>query len=184
MTAAHSTARYFVLRPNVSALVYVALVIISFLIVIFSLIDVGDHYRARNASAAILAQLELRASSPSAHAGGAPHAAPAGSPFVEGQTSTIASAALLQQITGAVVRAGGNVVSSEVDAPSTQAKDAHVKVVVNCELEERALQQLLYEIESGTPFLFVDQLVAQAPTSPGARMRVLLGVAGLWAGAK
>jgi hypothetical protein len=38
------------------------------------------------------------------------------------------------------------------------------------------------------PFLFVDQLVAQAPVptagATGQRMRVLLAVSGLWPGAK
>ena len=37
-----------------------------------------------------------------------------------------------------------------------------MSLVASCELEQPALQQLLYDIEAGMPFLFVDQLVAQA----------------------
>ena len=50
-----------------------------------------------------------------------------------------------------------------------------------------ALQQLLYDVEAGMPFLFVDQLTVQAPQATGAeiaRMRVLIGVSGQWQGTR
>jgi len=182
MTNTQSIARYVVLRPNLSAAAYIALMITALLIVTLSLMDIAEHYGARNSAAARLANLEQRASFTSSRMSA--HTAPAGSPFLDGQTATIASAALLQRITSAITRTGGNVVSSEVDAPNAQPKDGYVKVVVNCELAERSLQQLLYEIEAGAPFLFIDQLAAQAPTSSGGPMRVMLAVSGQWAGAK
>jgi general secretion pathway protein M len=47
---------------------------------------------------------------------------------------------------------------------------------------------LLYDIEAGMPFLFIDQLVVQAPgtfaTSGEGKLRILLGVSGQWQGAK
>jgi general secretion pathway protein M len=50
------------------------------------------------------------------------------------------------------------------------------------------LQELLYDLEAGMPFLFVDQLVVQTPTAEAGeqpvRLRVLLGVSGQWRGAK
>jgi general secretion pathway protein M len=50
------------------------------------------------------------------------------------------------------------------------------------------LQQLLYDLEAGMPFLFVDQLVAQGPASPGAtpegKLRVVISVSGQWQGSK
>jgi general secretion pathway protein M len=50
------------------------------------------------------------------------------------------------------------------------------------------LQQLLYDVEAGMPFLFVDQLVVQAPASIAAsgdgKLRILLAVSGQWRGAK
>jgi general secretion pathway protein M len=71
-----------------------------------------------------------------------------------------------------------------LDGP--QAKDGFVSVTVNCELEQSALQQLLYDLEAGMPFLFVDQLVAQGPaaTTPQDKLRLVISVSGQWQGAK
>jgi general secretion pathway protein M len=50
------------------------------------------------------------------------------------------------------------------------------------------VQPLLYDLEAGMPFLFIDQLVVQAPQAgtgeEGSRMRVLLAVSGQWQGAQ
>jgi len=50
------------------------------------------------------------------------------------------------------------------------------------------LQKLLYDLEAGQPFLFVDQLSVQAPASSSfsgeGKLRVLLSVSGQWQGAK
>ena len=55
-------------------------------------------------------------------------------------------------------------------------------------LAQPVLQELLYDIESGMPFLFVDQLVAQGPAVPGTmpegKLRVLISVSGQWQGAR
>jgi general secretion pathway protein M len=55
-------------------------------------------------------------------------------------------------------------------------------------VDQPSLQQLLYDLEAGMPFLFVDQLVAQAPeTTTNAlsqKMRVSLLVSGQWQGVK
>jgi len=53
---------------------------------------------------------------------------------------------------------------------------------VSCELEQNKLQQLLYDIEAGMPFLFIDQLVAQGPAPENPRMRVVIEVSGVWTG--
>jgi len=99
---------------------------------------------------------------------------------------TVASAALLQRVTSAITRAGGNVVSSEVEPQDSHSADGIVRITATCEIEQQTMQQLLYDIEAGMPFLFVDQFVIQAP-SPGSesgRMRIMLTISGLWAGAK
>jgi general secretion pathway protein M len=52
------------------------------------------------------------------------------------------------------------------------------------------LQQLLYDLEAGMPFLFIDQLVVQglqgaAPAGDsGSRLRLLISVSGQWQAAK
>ncbi len=91
---------------------------------------------------------------------------------------------LLQRVASIITAAGGTISSSEVVPQSTQAKNDHVKVTVSCELEQSKLQQLLYDIEAGMPFLFIDQLVAQGPLPENPRMRVVIEISGVWSGAK
>ncbi len=186
MTPSHSIDRYLTRYPGVSALVYVVLVIALFLTILLALVDIAERQYALSASAETLARFEGRAPISSSESDWAADTVPAGSPFLEGQTVTVASAALMQRITSAITRVGGSVVSSEVDQRAVQAKDGYVRIIATCELEQGGLQQLLYDLEAGMPFLFVDQFVAQAPqpVSEGGRMRVLLGVSGLWPGAK
>jgi len=98
---------------------------------------------------------------------------------------TVAGAALLQRVTGAIERAGGNVVSSEIRPQDLHSTDRFVRITATCEVEQKALQGLLYGIEAGMPFLFVDQLLAQAqPEADGGKIRVVLDVSGMWPGTK
>src|SRR5712672_2786631 len=90
---------------------------------------------------------------------------PSGSPFLEGATVTVAGAALLQRVTAAVTKLGGNVQSSQVDLQGTQSKTGFLTIIASCDIDQPGLQQLLYDVEAGMPFLFVDQLVVQAPAS-------------------
>jgi general secretion pathway protein M len=71
-----------------------------------------------------------------------------------------------------------------------QAKDGFVGLLVSCEMEQPALQKLLYDLEAGMPFLFIDQLDVQVPQTTAAseggvgKIRVVLGVSGQWQGNK
>jgi general secretion pathway protein M len=95
---------------------------------------------------------------------------------------------LLQRVADAVTKVGGNVLSSQVDVQGVQAKDGVVNVLASCEIDPTALQRLLYDLEAGMPYLFIEQMVAQSPQTisgqEGGRMRLLLGVAGRWQGEK
>jgi general secretion pathway protein M len=100
---------------------------------------------------------------------------------------TVAGAALQQRVVAAVRDAGGNVLSSQVDLQGSQSKPGYISLSANCEVGQGALQQLLYDLESGMPFLFIDQLVVQLPQGGGigvatetARMRVQIDVSGQW----
>ena len=108
--------------------------------------------------------------------------APTERPFLEGPTVTVAGAALLQRVGGAISRAGGSVLSSQVDLQRADSKDGWVGLTVSCDIEQGSLQKLLYDLEAGVPFLFIDQLVVQAPVTgvDQNRMRVLLTVSGQW----
>ena len=54
------------------------------------------------------------------------------------------------------------------------------------EIEQASLQPLLYDIEAGMPFLFVEQLVVQAPqgASDHGKLKVTMSVSGKWQGSK
>jgi general secretion pathway protein M len=180
MISAHSIGDYVTRHPNLAGLVYLASILICGLITLSMVTDLVDRYNARNASLDTLSRLQGR-ELPSSKDG-----VPSGSPFLDGQTLTTASATLLQRLTSIVASAGGTVISSEIAQRGTQSKDGYVTAIANCELEQEALPKILYEIEAGMPFLFIDQIQIQAPVETGqaGRMRVFLTVAGLWTGAQ
>jgi len=183
-----SLDRYLTKKPAVATAVY-ALVIAALLFTAWaSIADIFARRQAVAASEDLLAQLEGRRAAPFGGPGAPAGPVPTGSPFLEGQTVTVAGAALLQRVAEAVTRVGGNVLSSQVELQGTQSKNGFVSLIASCEVEQAALQRLLYDLESGMPFLFIEQLVAQAPQAAAAsdttRMRVVLSVAGQWRDAK
>lgn len=111
---------------------------------------------------------------------------PVGSPFLEGATVTVAGAALLQRVTSAVTRFGGNVLSSQIDLHDTRSKHGFIAMSASCDIDQTGLQQLLYDLEARQPFLFVDQLSVQAPgnfaSSGEGKLRVLLNISAQWQG--
>ncbi|HLX17692.1 MAG TPA: type II secretion system protein GspM [Bradyrhizobium sp.] len=170
--------------PIVAGTVYVGLVLVLLATVANSVIDILGQQAAVDASAAMLEQLEgHKVPTPGKSAGAA---MPAGSAFLEGATVTVAGAALLQRVAGAVTKLGGNVLSSQLDVQGTHAKAGFVSMVASCELDQPSLQPLIYDLEAGMPFLFIDQLDVQAPTTSSGegKLRILLAVSGQWQGAK
>ncbi len=182
MSTDQTLVRYLTRYPAVAVACYVALVMVCALVTWTALADVYDRYGTLAAATDMLDQIEGRKKSPS-HTDVLGANAPAGSPFLEGQSITVAGAALQQRVTGAVSKFGGNVLSTQIDLNSTQAKNGIVSLIVSYEAEQPALQQVLYDLEAGMPFLFVDQLEVQASQATGrdgGPMRVLMTVSGQW----
>jgi general secretion pathway protein M len=182
----HSSRLHFLFHLNLSVLTYVALVITLTLTTLLLAADIMEKYAARADSLEILAKLEERAKlSHSGHGEAAEFRFPS-SPYLEESTITLARAALLQRVISAIASAGGMVVSSEIDTQGLKSKDDFLRVIATCEVEESALQNLLYDIESGMPFLLIEQMVAQVATSSNEnkRIRVVLGVSAVWSGPK
>jgi general secretion pathway protein M len=183
----HQIDQYFARYPAVAPMAYCALVLVLVWIAWYAAADLYERHQAVAAATDTLQQLESRKQIP----GETPsltNPRPAESPFLEGQTVTVAGAALLQRVASAVTRAGGNVSSSQVDVQGSQSKNGFVSLLISCEVTQPNLQKLLYDIEAGMPFLFVDQLEVQVPQTVGsaenARFRVMLGVSGHWQGMK
>ncbi len=179
---------YLARFPIAAAILYAGLVFVFIITAWSTASDLFERRAEVSAAADILSQLEQRNRARSRPTVNPEIPAATGSPFLEGPSVTVAGATLLQRVASAVTRVGGNIVSSQVDLQNNQAKAGFVSVIANCEVDQPALQQLLYDIEAGFPFLFVDQLVVQAPTTststPGGKVRLLLGVSGQWQGAK
>ena len=178
--------RYLRRYPAMAAAIYLGVVAALLLATWIASADLYDRHTALRATSDLLDQLEGRKQRSASNPGTA--IVPAGSPMLEGPTLTVAGASLLQRMAAAVTTVGGNVLSSQVDLQGPLSKDGDVSVIVNCDLDQPALQKLLYDLESGMPFLFVDQLAAQALTGSNAdansRLRVVLAVSGRWQGAK
>jgi general secretion pathway protein M len=183
---------YIARVPYGAAIGYVVVVLLFAVMTLSSITDVLDRRAAVAEAADTLAQLEGRLPK---HRGGGDAGGVTGSPVLEGPTVTVAGAVLLQRIAGAITKFGGNIQSSQVDLQGPQIKDGFISVTANCEVEQPALQQLVYDLESGMPFLFIDQLVVQAPTAATgasggakaaetAKMHVLISVSGQWQAAK
>ena len=186
MIAQGAIARTLTRSPRLAVLLYVVVTGCLFAAAGFAIADIVDHRRALAETSDLLDQLRGR-KAPGISAASAEHP---GTPFLEGPTVTVAGATLLQRVAAAVSGVGGTIQSSQVDVLGVQAKDGLVGLVVSCELEQSSLQKLLYDIEAGMPFLFVDQLDVQVPQTTsgneggGGRIRVVLGVSGQWQGNK
>jgi general secretion pathway protein M len=187
MNPAMMLRKIFTGSPIAAAAAYAGLVVVFLFLAVSSIADVLGQRAEVASSSAMLEQLEgRRPATARGSAGGA--AMPSGSAFLEGATVTIAGATLLQRVAGTVTKYGGNVLSSQVELQGTQSKTGFLSMIASCEIGQPELQQMLYEIEAGMPFLFIDQLVVQTPNvssdSGTGRLRILLAVSGQWRGAK
>jgi general secretion pathway protein M len=178
--------RYVLRNPAMATGLYACIVVACLATTWAALADLYNRHAALAAATEMLDQLEGRKQRSAASIETQGPTRPPGSPLLEGPTITVAGASLLQRVATAITRVGGQALSSQVDLQGPQAKDGYVSVSMSCELEQPALQKLLYDLEAGMPFLFVDQLTVEATTNSnaalGTRLRVLLSVSGQWQG--
>lgn len=181
MTVHNVFNRLFIGRTHVAGIVYGTAVVSFLVIAVWALSDLFERYSIHNERADLLVMLQERARSLTK--GADAQGWPPGSPFLEGQTETMASAALLQRMTNAVTEAGGNILSSEVDRGGSRDKDGYQRVTATCDIDELGLQRLLYDLEANMPFLFVELLMVQNRARDSGRLQVQVRVAGRWGGA-
>lgn len=174
--------------PVAATAAYAALVAAFVVTTAVTLADLVERRDAVAEAAEGLARLEGRSAARARAAEQAAATVPPGSPFLEGATVSVSGASLLQRVSAATKQVGASILSSQVDLDGSRVKPGFVAVTVSCEMAPGALQALLYDLEAGMPFLFVDQLVVQVPTAataaPDGKMRVMLTVSGQWGGGK
>jgi general secretion pathway protein M len=172
--------------PITATAIYVGLVSALLFVIVTSIADVLEQRSQVAASSAMLEQLEGRR--PAAGGSSGSVAMPSGSAYLEGATVTVAGATLLQRVSESVAKFGGNVLSTQLDLQGAPSKTGFLSMIASCEIEQPQLQQLLYDLEAGMPFLFIDQLDVQTPIaasgSGSGKLRILLTVSGQWRGAK
>jgi general secretion pathway protein M len=187
MSASQAITRTLTRSPLIAVVLYFAVAGGLLATVGFAVADIIGHRQALAQTSDLLDQLRGRRPRGGGASTSAEHP---GTPFLEGPTVTVAGATLLQRVATAIGNVGGTIQSSQVDVSGTQAKDGLVGLVVSCEMEQPSLQKLLYDLEAGMPFLFVDQLDVQVPQTTAlnetgtGRIRVVLGVSGQWQGGK
>lgn len=178
MTAMQRIEALLARYPLPAVAAYAALVVLFIFMTTDGVLQILQRREAAMASAEILQSMETRGRSrPSAAQSDA--GIPAGSPFLEGGTVSVAGASLLQRVLAATKRVNGNTTSSQLDLQGPQSKTGFVAATFSLEIDPAALEPLLYDLEAGMPFLFVDNLTVQAPsgnTADGGRLRLVLGV--------
>ncbi len=173
-------------RPRqLATLIYALVLLASVGVIGASLLDLQERSATLAAATDLLEQIKARQGAKPPDSGPTTPAV-VGSPFLEGKTVTIAGAVLQQRVVAAVKLVDGAVLSSQVDLKGSEASKGFVRLAASIDIEQASLQQMLYDLEAGMPFLFVDQLTIQTPSGNGAddkmKLRVLLNISGRWRG--
>jgi general secretion pathway protein M len=186
MSVFASSGKFSITSPVPAVTIYLGLVVVLLFTVASSIVDIVSKRDDVASSSAMLEQLEGH--KPAARGQPGDVTTPSGSPFLQGATVTIAGATLLQRVAGAVTKFGGSVLSTQLDLQGSQSRAGFLSMIASCEIDQSELQGLLYDLEAGMPFLFIDQLVVQTPLASsgagGGRLRILLAVSAQWPGAK
>lgn len=172
-------------RERALALLYYGAAIVGLVVATWlALASLADRYAAYSESAELLARLESRPTPQAQGEDGGSLEMP-GSPFLEAATLTTAGAELQKYVTALVRDGGGNVLSSQVDLQQAEGSTDRVSLTMTAELDQSAVQKLLYDIEAGMPLLFIDRLLIQpvqqqGGTTSGTKLRAQLTISGLW----
>jgi general secretion pathway protein M len=107
---------------------------------------------------------------------------------ISAPTETVAASGLQKQILERLEATGGSVQSVQAEPVKDAAADGLRRLVAQLTFDSSiaGLQRLLFELETGVPFVFVDSITAQPATTsvpgtrPGDRLRVTLSVSSYW----
>jgi general secretion pathway protein M len=91
-------------------------------------------------------------------------------PFLAEESFALAANALQKRVVAAIEQTDGKLITVGVDPPVTGDEELarRVSVQVTAELTNDALQKVLYQLENGVPFAFVDTFTASRLEREGA----------------
>ncbi len=106
------------------------------------------------------------------------------SKLIEGQTPSLAAAALQDSIKGIITEKGGTISSERVGKPEDDGKFKVISVSIDVVLPDvRALSDVLYSVETRTPYLIVKEVDARVRNLKEPKdLMVKLDVSALTAG--
>jgi general secretion pathway protein M len=116
-------------------------------------------------------------------------APPAGDIFMRADKLTVAAADLQRRVTSAIRAGGGNVLSAQIERQEAVGSNAGVDFIVECDIDQSDLQQLLYDLETTTPFLFIESLKLRtrgdaSEQSSDVHLRASLRLTAFWRGSR
>lgn len=103
--------------------------------------------------------------------------------FVSASTSGLASAQLETYLSQLIGKARATLVSSSVKPADRADRPDTLSIQVSVEIPYEALQGLLYQLETGTPYVFVDSMSVlpdRARETSALPMKVTLNLRALW----
>lgn len=121
----------------------------------------------------------------SGHLGEAPVEA-----FLDAQTPGLATAQLEAHVAEVAASLHASLVSTSAQQPDRSDGPDAIRVQANIELDYDALPALLYKLESGEPYVFVESLTLRPVNASASRnaqnapMRVSFGLKALWRAAR
>jgi general secretion pathway protein M len=175
------------IKPNRDELISVgvlgALLSVCASMVVFSLQARIDAVHQFDARAKLLSQLEARAKSDEARhrSGVAPAAA-----FVSAPTQGLAGAQLQAYLQRVVDTHHAVLISSGMEPANGKDHPDSIQLQATFESSLRSLQALLYQLESGTPYAFVESLNIQLAAANAQRpvedplLRITLELRAVW----
>ena len=112
-------------------------------------------------------------------------AAPAAA-FLDAGTAGLAAAQLQSYLSQVAASQQAIVISYGVEAARREDSSDSIRVQATLEVSQKSVQGLLYQLESATPYVFVDSLAVQTPSTTGGRgaqdanLRLTLSLRALW----
>jgi hypothetical protein len=162
-----------------------ALLFVCLSVLAFSLQARVEAAQELDARSGVLTQLEarLKARNDARPKSGA--IAPAAA-FLSAPTQGIAGAQLEAYLQQTAAAQHATVISSGIDPTRHDDRPDSIRLQATLDMNLEALQRMLYQLESGTPYVFVDSLNVQIPGTGAQRavedplLRVTLGLRAIW----
>ena len=169
----------------IASVSYVFLLLFSLLSIVFSLIDLHGSQTALDEAQDRLRRLQ-GVSKKDENIEKSKTELGEGTVFITADKPSLGAADLQKKVETILQDVGGDLLSSEIEENETKGPAVVLKLIVDCEISQSVLQNFLYQLESGTPFIFVNQVTIQkrmddtAPQDP--KLKLSLHLSAIWKG--